>query len=101
MVICTESCLPGERSARRIIGGRPALFIPATRGVPLRSSAAEPGDPLLDRFLPPVSAWFRETLGTPTPPQRLGWPAIAAGRNTLIVAPTGSGKTLAAFLAAL
>ena len=40
-------------------------------------------------------------LGDPTPAQRLGWPAIAAGRNTLIVAPTGSGKTLAAFLAAL
>ncbi len=31
----------------------------------------------------------------------MGWPAIASGQNTLIVAPTGSGKTLAAFLAAL
>ena len=41
------------------------------------------------------------SAGDPTPAQRLGWPAIAAGRNTLIVAPTGSGKTLAAFLAAL
>src|SRR5262249_8258443 len=30
-----------------------------------------------------------------------GWPAIAAGQNTLILAPTGSGKTLAAFLACL
>jgi ATP-dependent Lhr-like helicase len=48
-----------------------------------------------------VAAWFRESLGEPTPPQRLGWPAIAAGQNTLIVAPTGSGKTLAAFLAAM
>ena len=57
-------------------------------------------DPLAG-FLPPVAAWFREALGTPTPPQRLGWPEIAAGRNALIVAPTGSGKTLAAFLAAL
>ena len=56
---------------------------------------------VLDGFLPPVSAWFREAFGAPTPPQRLGWPAIAAGRNTLIVAPTGSGKTLAAFLAGL
>ena len=48
-----------------------------------------------------VAAWFRATFGEPTPPQRLGWPAIAAGRNTLIFAPTGSGKTLAAFLACL
>jgi ATP-dependent helicase Lhr and Lhr-like helicase len=28
----------------------------------------------------------------------LGWPAIARGQSTLILAPTGSGKTLAAFL---
>src|SRR5438128_1545720 len=28
----------------------------------------------------------------------LGWPAIAGGDSTLILAPTGSGKTLAAFL---
>src|SRR3954447_21335786 len=55
----------------------------------------------LDLFLPPVREWFGRARGTPTPPQRLGWPAIAAGQNTLIVAPTGSGKTLAAFLAAL
>ncbi len=52
-------------------------------------------------FHPAVSGWFRETLGEPTPAQTRGWPAIAAGENTLIVAPTGSGKTLAAFLAAL
>ena len=31
-------------------------------------------------------------------PQQAGWPAIAAGGNTLILAPTGTGKTLAAFL---
>jgi ATP-dependent Lhr-like helicase len=57
-------------------------------------------DPL-GLFLPAVQEWFRTTLGEPTPPQRLGWPAIAAGRHTLILAPTGSGKTLAAFLACL
>src|SRR5205809_3713876 len=60
----------------------------------------QPTDPL-DLFLPPVRAWFRTALGEPTAPQRLGWPAIAAGQNTLILAPTGSGKTLAAFLACL
>src|SRR5205807_10382499 len=64
-------------------------------------SDSGPSEPILDHFLPPVASWFRETLGQPTPPQRMGWPAIAAGQNTLIVAPTGSGKTLAAFLAGL
>ena len=60
-----------------------------------------PATDVLDRFLPIVAHWFRETYGEPTPPQRQGWPAIAAGTNTLIFAPTGSGKTLAAFLACL
>src|SRR5205814_758555 len=57
-------------------------------------------DPLT-LFLPPVAEWFRHALGEPTPVQRQGWPNIAAGRNTLLLAPTGSGKTLAAFLACL
>src|SRR5215207_4963030 len=57
-------------------------------------------DPL-SLFLPPVREWFRTQLGEPTPPQQKGWPAIAAGQNTLILAPTGSGKTLAAFLSCL
>src|SRR3712207_269726 len=52
-------------------------------------------------FHPITSAWFRETLGEPTPAQARGWAAIAEGRHTLIAAPTGSGKTLAAFLTAL
>src|SRR6516164_3994184 len=56
---------------------------------------------VLDLFLPPVREWFRATLGDPTAAQRQGWPAIAAGQHTLILAPTGSGKTLAAFLACL
>jgi ATP-dependent helicase Lhr and Lhr-like helicase len=49
-------------------------------------------------FDPIVEQWFRERFGSPTEPQALGWPEIAAGRDTLISAPTGSGKTLAAFL---
>jgi ATP-dependent Lhr-like helicase len=52
-------------------------------------------------FHPLVERWFRERLGTPTEPQRRGWPEIAARRDTLIAAPTGSGKTLAAFLGCL
>ncbi len=53
----------------------------------------------LATFHPAVKSWFerRFPLG-PTEPQLGGWPAIAAGRDTLIAAPTGSGKTLAAFL---
>jgi ATP-dependent helicase Lhr and Lhr-like helicase len=61
---------------------------------------ASSNDPL-ETMLPPVSVWFREAFGDPTPPQRMGWPVIASGRSTLIFAPTGSGKTLAAFLACL
>ncbi|HSF04474.1 MAG TPA: DEAD/DEAH box helicase [Methylomirabilota bacterium] len=52
-------------------------------------------------FLPFVRRWFEGAFTEPTRPQREGWPAIASGRDTLIVAPTGSGKTLAAFLWAL
>jgi ATP-dependent helicase Lhr and Lhr-like helicase len=52
----------------------------------------------LDVFSPATRAWFENAFGDPTPAQRLGWPAIARGKHTLIQAPTGSGKTLAAFL---
>ena len=52
----------------------------------------------LDTFHPAVAEWFRHSFEAPTPPQAKGWPAIAAGESTLILAPTGSGKTLAAFL---
>jgi len=56
---------------------------------------------VLDLFHPAVAAWFRESFAEPTPAQARGWPQIAAGKNTLILAPTGSGKTLAAFLHAI
>ncbi|HEY7185485.1 MAG TPA: DEAD/DEAH box helicase [Vicinamibacterales bacterium] len=52
----------------------------------------------LDQFHPAVREWFSGAFPTPTTPQHLGWPAIARGESTLILAPTGSGKTLAAFL---
>jgi ATP-dependent Lhr-like helicase len=55
----------------------------------------------LDRFSPAVRAWFEATFEAPTAAQSQGWPAIAGGEHTLILAPTGSGKTLAAFLWAL
>ncbi|HXZ79218.1 MAG TPA: DEAD/DEAH box helicase, partial [Terriglobales bacterium] len=50
---------------------------------------------------PVVREWFIRRFATPTEPQEQGWPAILAGRTTLIAAPTGSGKTLAAFLACI
>ena len=53
---------------------------------------------MLARFHPIVRRWFKETFGKPSDPQREGWPAIASGSHTLILAPTGTGKTLAAFL---
>jgi ATP-dependent Lhr-like helicase len=55
----------------------------------------------LTAFHPAVAHWFQHTFPAPTPAQAAAWPAIRAGRNTLVAAPTGSGKTLTAFLAAL
>ena len=49
-------------------------------------------------FHPITWQWFQQQFGSPTEPQRRGWPAIAAWEHTLIAAPTGSGKTLSAFL---
>ncbi|UVE16330.1 DEAD/DEAH box helicase [Pseudomonas sp. LS44] len=55
----------------------------------------------LDGFHPAVAAWFNATFPAPTAAQVGAWPAIRAGRCTLVAAPTGSGKTLTAFLAAI
>lgn len=59
--------------------------------------AAASGDPLA-LFRPAVRAWFEASFAEPTPAQARGWPPIARGESTLLLAPTGSGKTLAAFL---
>jgi ATP-dependent helicase Lhr and Lhr-like helicase len=58
-------------------------------------------DEVLQRFSEPVRTWFSTTFTSPTAAQAQGWPAIAAGDHTLILAPTGSGKTLTAFLWAI
>jgi ATP-dependent Lhr-like helicase len=62
-----------------------------------RSKISAPERPL-DIFHPAVREWFEAVFAEPTKPQQLGWPAIARGDSTLILAPTGTGKTLTAFL---
>ena len=74
----------------------------AARTTPRRRSAASrlPA-PIRTLFHPAVANWFAENFAAPTPAQAEAWPAIKAGRHTLIAAPTGSGKTLAAFMSAI
>ena len=60
-----------------------------------------PKDPALAALAPLARRWFEARFPKPTAAQQLAWPAIAAGKHCLLVAPTGSGKTLAAFLAPL
>jgi ATP-dependent helicase Lhr and Lhr-like helicase len=70
-----------------------SLAVPSTVADPAR---------VLERFHPAVRLWFeRRFADGPTEAQAGGWPAIMAGRHTLVCAPTGSGKTLAGFLAAI
>ena len=57
-----------------------------------------PSADVLLLFHPAVREWFESVFPAPTRPQIMGWPAIARGESTLILAPTGTGKTLAAFL---
>ncbi len=63
-------------------------------------SAATPllGRDVLGLFHPITAKWFEAVFDGPTAPQVEGWPAIARGESTLILAPTGTGKTLTAFL---
>ncbi len=68
-----------------------------------QTEAISPSSPLdteaaLGLFHPITAEWFRAVFDAPTAPQREGWPAIARGESTLILAPTGTGKTLTAFL---
>ncbi len=90
--------MPGSRSKKP--SSRPAPRIPATIAAQTASQTQDiPSiDSVLALFHPITAAWLRAVFEAPTLPQRLGWPAIARGESTLILAPTGSGKTLSAFL---
>ena len=61
-------------------------------------ASALAADRALVLFHPVTARWFRAVFDGPTAPQIEGWPAIARGESTLILAPTGTGKTLTAFL---
>jgi ATP-dependent helicase Lhr and Lhr-like helicase len=74
--------------------------VSVTSLLPTPTVSGAPGT--LDQFHPAVRVWFeRRFPDGPTEAQTGGWPAIGAGRHTLVCAPTGSGKTLAGFLAAI
>jgi ATP-dependent helicase Lhr and Lhr-like helicase len=69
--------------------------------MPSRPNPDDPAPSETDAFAcfhPVTAEWFKAVFDAPTPPQKMGWPAIARGENALILAPTGTGKTLAAFL---
>lgn len=73
------------------------------KSVPKKQTDASPQKPaqepdVLELFHPVTAGWFRAVFDQPTSPQVEGWPAIARGESTLILAPTGTGKTLTAFL---
>jgi superfamily II RNA helicase len=70
----------------------------ARTGAEADSAPSSPPATALTLFHPAVAGWFAGSFAAPTPAQAEAWPAIKAGRHTLIAAPTGSGKTLAAFL---
>src|ERR1700753_3788000 len=66
--------------------------------MPEVSAEMSAADAALALFHPITAKWFRAVFDGPTAPQVEGWPAIARGESTLILAPTGTGKTLTAFL---
>ena len=72
--------------------------MPRSTERPIEKDAGGAGEAALGVFHPITARWFRAVFDGPTTPQVEGWPAIARGESTLILAPTGTGKTLTAFL---
>ncbi len=89
---------PTAPKARKAAKAEPREAVAATLEAVDPTALSEGGDAVLDLFHPVTAEWFRAVFEGPTQPQREGWPAIARGDSTLILAPTGTGKTLTAFL---
>src|ERR1700730_12052746 len=77
--------------------GKKGITAKADGPASLRDPASA-NEAALALFHPTTAKWFRAVFDVPTAPQVEGWPAIARGESTLILAPTGTGKTLTAFL---
>jgi ATP-dependent Lhr-like helicase len=93
-----NGCRSNTDGRIRILRGKRTIEQNVTEISTPKLASAKMEDRALEAFHPIVRAWFLETLGHPSAPQRAGWPAIASGDDALILAPTGTGKTLAAFL---
>src|SRR6202000_2916645 len=65
--------------------------------VPETKTGSSAADAALSLFHPITAKWFRAVFDAPTAPQVEGWPAIARGESTLILAPTGTGTTRPGF----
>ncbi len=81
-----------------MLKGGPVRMARSRKTVAAVELELSPADRALGLFHPVTAAWFRAVFDGPTAPQIEGWPAIAKGESTLILAPTGTGKTLTAFL---
>jgi hypothetical protein len=60
----------------------------ARTGLRRRRAASRLPAALETLFHPAVANWFAESFAAPTAAQAEAWPAIKAGRHTLIAAPT-------------
>jgi ATP-dependent Lhr-like helicase len=89
---------PSTRRSHRLKVARNPHILP---GETLQPSVARVPNASMPVFHPATAAWFSSRFAAPTAAQARAWPAIRAGKHTLVAAPTGSGKTLAAFLAAI
>src|SRR5260370_16856701 len=99
-MVCSSSYAAGSTwTAMPRISSRSREGVDATRAdVAILHDPEAAGDAALALFHPITARWFRAVFDAPTAPQVEGWPAIARGESTLILAPTGTGKTLTAFL---